>query len=277
MKRKMAEFGPLVSQLLSWSQMTSQQQVTTALVAETLRIPLGRTSRLLDRMTRDGIAIQLARGLYLLPEKLPPGGRWQPSLETAIWFYLQAKGASWQETGLSAFNRYGLSEQVANTATVYNDKVSGRRRFGKLDAVFIKVGKERLGDFLEEDTTPGKPEKRIIGTLARTVFDAIYDYDRFGALPKAYGWIEARKDENKFLRELVRCAVKYGNIASRRRIGWLLERMGVAEGYWKPLKASLKKSSAFIPVDPTRPARGATNPIWGVVENYEFTKGASDE
>ncbi|MFA5265711.1 MAG: type IV toxin-antitoxin system AbiEi family antitoxin domain-containing protein [Opitutaceae bacterium] len=271
------ELGPLESRLLSWSQMTGEGCVRTSEVAAALRMPLSRTYELLGRMAQSGIVIQLARGLYLLPEKLPPGGRWQPPIELALWFYLQAKGARWQETGLMAFNRYGLSEQAANVATVYNDKVSGRRRFGKLEAVFIKVDGSRLGDFADEEIASGIPQRRRIGTLARVVLDAVYDYSRFGSLPNAYRWIAARREDARFCGELVRCANQYGNVASRRRIGWLLERIGVAERIWTPLRKSLKKSSAFIPVDPSRPARGATNSVWGVVENYDSKQESAHE
>lgn len=268
MKKGMTEFGPLESRLLSWSQMTGQQCVPTSKVSETLRIPPGRVSRLFDRMARDGVAIQLTRGLYLLPEKLPPGGRWQPPVETALWHYLEAKQAKWQETGLAAFNHYGLSEQVANVVTVYNDKVSDRRFFGKLEAVFIKVKADRLGSAIEQEIIQGKPERRRIGTLARVVLDAVYDYSRFGPLPTAYRWIEERKTDKQFLADLVQCTTKYGNVASSRRIGWLLESLGVPERVWFPLKKALKKSSAFIPLDPGQPVKGATNKKWGVVENF---------
>ena len=269
MQAKMSEIGPLQTRLLSWSQMTGQQCVRTQSVVDALRVSSIRASELLDRMARDGLAVQLKRGLYLLPEKLPPGGRWQPPVELAVWHYLQAVQATWQETGAAAFNHYGLSEQIANVAIVYNNKVSGQRSFGKLDAVFIKVDSTRLGNIVETELAPNRPERRKIGTLARVVSDSIYDYSRFGTLPKAYRWIWERRNDSAFLRELVECVLRYGNVASRRRIGWLLEKGAVKSRIWAPLKKSLQSSTAFIPLDPTRPAKGRTNRIWGVVENLE--------
>ena len=267
MKSKTTEIGPVEARLLSWSQMTGKQCVQTEFVAELLRIPRLRASELLDRMSRDGAAVQLKRGLYLLPEKLPPGGRWQPPVELAVWYYLKAKDAKWQETGLAAFNFHGLSEQIANVLTVYNDKVSGRRKFGKLEVEFIKVDLSRLGGAVEIQVGPSRPERRRIGTLARVVFDAVYDYSRFGTLPKAYDWIAARKQDSAFLRELVGCALTYGNIATRRRLGWLLEKLEIPERTIGPLRKSLLPTSSLIPLDPNRPTRGRISRDWGILDN----------
>lgn len=267
-KTKSWQLGPHQSRLLSWSQMTGEICVKTNTVANAIRLPLERTYELLDRMARDGIIIQLARGLYLLPEKLPPGGLWQPPAEVAIWYYMQSKEAQWQETGLGVFNHYGLIEQVSNVVIVYNNKVSDRRFFGKLEVIFIKVNQDRLGSAKEKEILSGKPERQKIATLARAIFDAVYDYSRFRTLPTAYSWIAERKTDTDFLNELVKCSIKYGNVATNRRLGWLLQYLVIPENIWLPLKKSLKKSSSYIPVDPSQIAQGSTNKNWGVIENY---------
>lgn len=266
--RKM-EYGPLEAKLLGWVQMTGRQAVLTRQVSEVLRIPPVRASGLLDRMARSGIATQLMRGFYLLPEELPTGGQWQPPVELAVWYYLEEKGARWQETGLAAFNFHGLSEQVANVLTVYNDKVSERREFGRLEALFIKVGAPRLGSTVEVPLESGRKELRRIGTLARVVFDAVYDYNRFGTLPKAYEWISQRRNDVTFLRELVGCAIKYGNVATRRRLGWFMEKTGASARTTSPLRKSLSPTSSLIPADPIKPARGQVCREWGVLDNYD--------
>jgi predicted transcriptional regulator of viral defense system len=220
-------------------------------------------------MNRRGIIVQLQRGLYLLPQKLPPGGRWQPPVELAIWHFLAQKNAQWQETGASAFNHYGLSEQVANQAVVYNDRISATREFGRLSVVFIKVPASRIGGVVELDSPSGAGIKRKMGSLARVVLDAVYDYSRFGTLPRAYRWIKQRADDTKFLKELVGLSLRHGNIASRRRIGWYLEGLAVPTSLYQPLLKTLKPSRSFIPADPTAPKRGKTNMRWNVVENLE--------
>jgi predicted transcriptional regulator of viral defense system len=178
-------------------------------------------------------------------------------------------GATWQETGPSAFNYYGLTEQVSNTTTVYNDKVSQTRRFGRLSVVFIKVSPARLGEIVEIPGATDAIEKRRIGSFARIIMDAVYDYNRFGTLPKAYEWIAERKTDKAFIQSLVSSVIEYGNIACCRRIGWLLDRLGVDEKLIAPIKNNLNTSVYFIPANPTAPGKGRTNAVWNITENYQ--------
>jgi len=265
-----AKLSAFEGRLLSWAQMTGTVCADNKQISRALRFAPVQSSDLLSRMNRRGLIGQLRRGLYLLPQKLPPGGVWQPPVDLAIWFFLKDKKASWQETGPSAFNYYGLSEQVANQPVVYNDKFSGKRQFGRLSVVFVKVPAERLGSIVELDLPLDAKVKRQIGSLARIVLDAVYDYTRFGTLPKAYRWIDQRKDDRRFLKELVNLSLRYGNVATNRRIGWLLERIGVAPSLCKPLLKSLKPSTSFIPANPTAPKKGKTNMRWNIVENLDL-------
>ncbi|MCZ6671697.1 MAG: hypothetical protein O7C75_02035 [Verrucomicrobia bacterium] len=218
-------------------------------------------------MNRRGLIVQLQRGLYLIPDKLPPGGTWQPSAELAIFYYLSYKKAQWQETGPGVFQYHGLIEQLANRSYVYNDKVSATRKFGKLEVQFIRVPSSRLGKF-EGIKLKGEPiALRRIATLPRIVFDAIYDYKRFGSMSRAYTWIEHRFTDPGFVKELIDCAIEHGNVASRRRIGWVLESCGAKRKLWQPLRDSLNPTRSFIPVDPGKPSRGKINKEWGVLDN----------
>lgn len=267
MQRTKSELGPLQTQLMGWIQMTGRETLTTLEIVENLRLKPNRASELVDRMASAGLATQLRRGLYLFPDRIPLGGKWQPMLEKAVWYYLTDKGAQWQETGLGAFNHYGLSQQISNTATIYNDKVSQTRSFGELKVTFVKVSSGRLGAVSLLKTSDEGIVRRI-GTLPRVVMDAVYDYSRFGSLPDSFAWIAERKDDTKFVSEIVRVGLKYGNISTLRRIGWLLSKLGVNKRFLTPLLKRVPETSSLIPVDPSRHKTGKSNLEWGVVENY---------
>jgi predicted transcriptional regulator of viral defense system len=263
-----AKVSSMEGQLLSWAQMTGTQCADSRQIGEALRFDTVQCRNLLDKMNRRGIIVQLKRGLYLLPQKLPPGGKWQPSADMAIWFFMKYRNAKWQETGATVFNYYGLTEQVANQTVIYNDKISAKRKFGRLSVVFVKVATSRIGGVTVLDLPSELEIKRKVGSLARVILDGVYDYGRFGTLPNAYRWIEARKTDEAFLKELVDLSLCCGNVASRRRIGWLLERLAVNPSIYRPLLKSLTPSKSFIPADPSVPKRGKTNIRWNVVENY---------
>ena len=101
--------------------------------------------------------------------------------------------------------------------------------------------------------------------------DAVYDWSRFGSLPRAYEWI--RQDLQAKLvspADLVKVTVQYGNQGTSRRIGALLDRLGVTESLLKKLQLTLKPSTSFIPWIPDSPKRGTVNQRWGIVFNEQI-------
>ena len=53
--------------------------------------------------------------------------------------------------------------------------------------------------------------------------DAVYDWSRFNSLPRGYGWIKVKiENESELASELVDITAKYGNMATIRRTGYLL-------------------------------------------------------
>ncbi len=150
---------------------------------------------------------------------------------------------------------------------VYNNKVSGERVLAGHTYRLIKVSKKRLGytRAFEVDTDPIKVIA-YYSSLPRAIFDAIYDSDRFGSLPAAYGWFKDRVKDRKFLLEFIDICLKLGNVSTLRRVGCVLDEIGMSKESARFLK-KLKKTSAFIPLDPSRPTRGRTHSKWGVVVN----------
>ena len=258
---------PLEGRLMAWAQMREVRCADSGRVQTELRLSPKVSRELLDKMNRRGLIVQLQRGLYLIPEKLPPGGTWQPSAELGIFYFLSYKKAQWQETGPGIFQYRGLSEQLANRSIVYNDKVSATRTFGRLEVQFIKVPSSRLGKYEEIPLKGEPPAFRRIASLPRVVFDAVYDYKRFGSMSRAFTWIERRILDSGFVKELIDCAIKHGNVASRRRIGWILSSCGVGNKSLRALEKELRPTRSYIPVDPGKPSRGKINKEWGVLDN----------
>ena len=167
--------------------------------------------------------------------------------------------------GLNAFNFYGYDEQVANRIYVYNDIISGERVIGAITLNLIKVHKKRLGDTVRIKTRGGVI---FYPSRVRTLVDAVYDWARFDTLPRAYKWV--RDDLRNGLitvEALIKCALRFGDVGTIRRLGVLLEAEQVNETLLQSLEKPLRSSSAYIPWNPRRPKRGSANKRWGVILN----------
>ncbi len=252
-------FETAKANFFAWAQMRQKTVVRLGDARKDLGLSPQQEKDLLSRMARSGIITRLTTGLYAVPPRLPLGGKWGPPEEVVLKELMEFYGGRYQLTGLAVFNRYGLSTQVANVTYAYNDKISGGRMIGNLRYVFIKVPKERLGGFTSDRVN--------FPTLGRAMMDAVYDWSRFNKLPKALEKIETSKNDRAFLTDLVDCALKYGNVATRRRIGYWFEKISADPKLGNRLLKSLKPTQAFIPLYPHKPKSGATNKRWGIVDN----------
>ena len=258
--------GRLEAQLLAYTQMRRVQVVVTGDLLGPLRITPKQERELLSRMSRSGLIAQVQRGLYLVPPRLPLGGKWSPDEGLAIETLMTDQEGRYQICGPSAFSRYGFDEQMPAGLTLYNNRLSGRRQIGAVAITLVEVADERLGDTTKFKTAEGKT--LVYSSRARTLLDAVYDWSRFASLPRAYEWIRrdiaAKKTQPE---DLIRVTLRYGNQGTIRRIGALLEQLGVPAKRLAPLRRKVEPTSALIPWVPGLPKRGAANRTWGVVLN----------
>ena len=149
---------------------------------------------------------------------------------------------------------------------LYNNRISGNRTIGSLSFQFIKVADRRLGSVQNVRT---KDDIGIIySSRARTLIDAVYDWSRFNSLPRGYEWIrEAIENEPGLTTEIIRLTAIYGNIATIRRIGFLLDVSTGRQEIVNPLLRLLGKSRSLIPWIPVRPPKGKINRKWGIIVN----------
>jgi predicted transcriptional regulator of viral defense system len=260
--------GQLEQQLFAFVQLRKLRTLRTGDLSGPLQITTKQERELLSRLSRAGMIAQVRRGLYLVPERLPLGGRWSPDEGLALNALFDAQNGRYQICGPNAFNRYGFDEQVPTRVYVYNNREWGDRRIGSVALTLIKVADERLGDTEMVETVEGT--KAIYSSRARALFDAVYDWSRFNTLPRAYEWIRKElKAKRVTAAKLVAMTLKYGDIGTIRRMGTLLEREGATSPLLKKLEKALPQTTSPIPWTPTNPKRGTVNRRWGVVINEQ--------
>ncbi len=258
--------GELETQLFAYVQLRGLESVRTGDLTRALGVTPTQERELLSRLARRGLIARVRRGLYLLPRRLPPGGKWSPGEFTALCALMDDREGRYQICGPNAFYRYGWVNQVPNRIYAYNNRISGERNVGSVGFVLIKVADERLGG-TEVFQTPDGVEA-VYSSRIRSLVDAIYDWSRFGSLPQAYAWIRAElAADKKTAARLVKAALEYGNVGTLRRLGKLLELEGARSSLLRQLEAELPSSSALIPWVPTYPKRGTVDRRWGVLFN----------
>ena len=258
--------GNLERQLFAYAQMRNLKTLKTGDLCAALDISATQERKLYSRLTSASMIAQVRRGLYLIPRRLPLGGKWTPDEILALNTLLNDKNGRYQITGPGTFNRYGFDEQIPSRIFVYNNRLSGDDRIGSINLTLIKVSDERLGDVEEVKTPEG--EVGFYSSRARTLLDAVYDWSRFNTLPRAYGWIEKELSSKRVSRkELIDVTLKYGDVGTIRRMGFFLETIRTQQPLLAKLKRRLKPTSAFIPLYPNQTKRGTVNREWGILNN----------
>lgn len=260
-----ASLGKLESQLLAYAQLRKKSVFRTPDVAVVLSLSTKQASELLSRLCRKKIIAQVNRGLYLVPQQLPPGGIWTPSEYLALETLMDDLKATYQITGQAAFQRYGWDEQIPSRLDVYNNQASGTRRIGSTEFRLIKVDESRLGDADKSKLPNG--EIALYSSKPRALLDAVYDWKKFGSLPAAFDWIRIEIQDAKFASRFVRSVIRFGNMGTIRRVGKLLEMENTSPELLRKLEKTISKSSATIPWNPVKPKKGSTDSKWGVILN----------
>jgi predicted transcriptional regulator of viral defense system len=262
-KRRM---GELERRLFAYLQLRGKTTVRAGELAGPLRLSAVQERNLLSRLAKAGWIARVQRGLYLAPDKLPLGGIWTPDAAQALNALMAERGGRYQICGLSAFNFYDFDDQIPNRVIAYNNRIYGERTIGAVALILIKVADRRLG--ATGRVRMGSGEVAIYSSRARTLVDAVYDWSRFGTLPRAFDWIRAELRAGRVdAADLVRLTLRYGDVGTIRRIGALLDRLKVQAPIQAGLERALKPSTSLIPWIPTRPKRGRVDRRWGIVWN----------
>ena len=266
MKSKGPELGNLSSRFFAFVQLKKLDIVRTGEIIPILDISASQERDLFRRLSNSGWILRLKRGVYLVPPRVPAGGKYSPGVALILKKLMEEEQGRYQICGPSAFNFYGLDDQIPSVTYLYNNRISGKRSIGSLAFKFIKVSDGRLGATNAVLTRENR--EMVYSSKARTLMDAVYDWSRFNSLPRGYDWIKAEiKKESKLASELIEVTAKHGNMATIRRIGYLLDTLVQKPKMMNRLLSRLSTSSSLIPWNPGRSSKGTINRKWGIIIN----------
>lgn len=265
MKPKGPGLGTLSSSFFAYAQLKKLEIVRTGEIAPILDITGSQEVDLFRRLSDSGWIVRLKRGVYLVPSRIPAGGKYSPGAALILQKLMEEEKGKYQICGPTAFNFYGLDNQIPNVTYLYNNRISAKRSIGSLAFQLIKVADGRLGSVNAVRT---QDTEILYSSKPRTLMDAVYDWSRFNSLPRGYDWIKQEiEDDTGLETELIEVAVEYGNMATIKRIGYLLDTLLPNSRLINRLQSKLSVSSALIPWVPGRSAKGTINRKWGIIVN----------
>jgi len=103
-KREKTKLGKLEMQLLAYAQLKKKEIISTGEIASALDIDVEQEWKLFNRMTTSGLIIRLKRGVYLVPSRMPAGGRWTVSGYYILSKLMNVINGQYQISGPNAFN-----------------------------------------------------------------------------------------------------------------------------------------------------------------------------
>ncbi len=130
MKKSGPELGNLSSRFFAYVQLKKQDIVRTGGLAPVLDITGAQESDLLRRLSDSGWIVRLKRGVYLVPPRIPAGGKYSPGVALILQKLMDEVNGKYQICGPNAFNFFGLDDQIPSVTYVYNNRISGSRAIG---------------------------------------------------------------------------------------------------------------------------------------------------
>jgi predicted transcriptional regulator of viral defense system len=210
---------------------------------------------ILSRMEAKGYIERIERGKYLIIPLGSEKGKYTLHEFVIASYLLEPYAISYW----SALHHYGLTEQIPNTVfvqTTARKKKNLMEIFG-VNYQIVRVKEEKFFGICKEwiEETPVS-----ITDKEKTIIDCLDKPQYGGGITEV---AKALKNDSLDYNQLSNYALKIGNFAVVRRLGYLCEQMGI------PLNLPLPPSKKYLLLDPTMPAKGKNDPKWRLVINQD--------
>jgi predicted transcriptional regulator of viral defense system len=160
------------------------------------------------------------------------------------------------------FNYYGFTEQLFQTVYVLNTTMRIERIICGLSYKFVRIPKNRMYGI---QAIKVKDADVNISSKERTLIDLLYFNKPVGGITSAVDIFTEIVENNKCdIKQLVECATRFPNITTRKRIGVILEGLGISGNNLKPLIKSVERT-AVSSLNGSR--KGTLNKKWRVIVN----------
>jgi predicted transcriptional regulator of viral defense system len=236
------------------------QKLITGAFAQGLFSDAKKAANILDRLTRKGRLLQLARGKYMMVPIKAPGQLWLPNEYIIAKYWM---GDTPYYIGyFTMYHYWGFTEQVPQTIFVLNTRKSGIKT---VSAIRFKAVKINAGKYFGVKRAKMGDEMICVSDRERTLVDFIYH--PIGSLKNVRRVLrENLKKING--RKFIDYLIKFPVISTRKRAGYLLEGLNFPSRELNRLRKSLSGDITCVVLDRTKPARqGKINKDWQIIVN----------
>ncbi|MGA1841202.1 MAG: type IV toxin-antitoxin system AbiEi family antitoxin domain-containing protein [bacterium] len=217
-------------------------------------------NQLVYSLKKKRVLIPIKRGVYIFVplDAIPTGRRISEFLIPPVFFPKNDYYIGYS----TMFNYYSFTDQQFQIIYVLNPRISRAKTIAGLSFKFTKISPEKMYG-LERISIKGK--EVVISSKERTLIDLIYYNNPLGGINEAAAILEGFVKESKCdIEKLIKFAVRFPEIKTRKCIGLVLEKTGVSESLLKPLEKSVKRTS-LISFSDNR--KGKINKKWRAIIN----------
>ncbi len=216
--------------------------------------------QLVFRLKKKKIFTPIKRGVYVFsPLESGPEGRGVDELLIPPLFFPKKNYYIGYST---MFNYFGLTEQLFQTVYVLNTSVRVKKIICGISYKFIRVPENRMFGL---ETIKVKETDVNISSKERTLIDLLYFNKPVGGITSAIAiFTQVVKEGECDTKKLIEYAARFPNITTRKRIGVILEGLGISEAILRPLAKSVERT-AISSLNGTR--KGQLNKKWMAIIN----------
>lgn len=219
------------------------------------------TNQIIYQLKKKGILKPIIKGIYYYsPLESGPAGR--QVNEFLIPPVLFPKGNYY--VGYSTmYNYYGLTEQIFQTFYILNTSLQREREIGGIPFKLLKIPADRLYGL---EKVKIRESQVMVSDKERTLIDLVYFPDPVGGLKKALEIFREASLSNKTdLKKLIKYASIFPSVSTRKRIGFILEKAGVAKPMLASLLKSVKNRNTLVTLYGSKTRKGEINKTWKVI------------
>ena len=216
--------------------------------------------QIIYQLKKKGILKPITRGFYYYSplEAGPAGARINEFLIPPILFL---KGNYY--VGYSnMYNYYGFTDQIFQTFYVLNTSRQRERAICGIPFKLIKISPKRMYGL---ENIKISDSQINVSDRERTLVDLIYFPDPVGGLRKAFAILKKEASSGKTdIKKLVKYAVSFPAVATRKRLGYVMDKSGVSEKILATLQKSVKNTS-LITLYGSKARKGTIDNKWKVI------------